>query len=662
MTAIGGGEEPFIVKADEIDQTGTVLPPEGSSESVLPLVSENQSSQSAPIAIRTVNHSVTSSFRPPLRREGSAPPPPLQPPPPAPQLNYGPENPTDSLSLPQLKQLVSQFPKVEQTAYAFQYADSQSFAEEIDEWFQYSEQDRIMLSSSKEIFEQRWADYGKAINLGHSQDQEDFGISWLDAEHTVRLNFIQATLKDLDDSDILIRIEASEVLFYVLAGVWALTAGLTAPRNPDEDTNEEEKDRLFYNRVQMQWMHDGATLLHEASGIDHLFRYFRRLCKDVKLSGADSQRPIEDNDDNVNDYAQQRELTILMTSWYLIVERARINADEHGDRIIKDAIADLQPSFLSELVELLATLRWNEQSNVPVTKLFLLYWKSLLLILGGEDSLKEVKDVLQPKNKFCADASHPILTASPLDYHFFRQEITSKYPAYNPPPPLIPLELEHKSILPPLPNHPSRAGPSSGPFSGTGPTDTASSSIFHQPVHIATPAPSPPPSPIGPGGKAGKKQNYQTNQNFPLLYPPLDDTSNRIGGKGSSNLQDTLVSKRWEGSDVPASIIEAGQLFASRMRMTRAMKQLWKERELSMQDDRGWSKKKRQKQQDGAHNAEDTLVPSDVVGEQSEQDEVDDDDEEEDEIAQETKDLKLQAQLRAVESFYVIPPPLPPKT
>ena len=180
-------------------------------------------------------------------------------------------------------------------------------------------------------------------------------------------------------------------------------------------------------------------------------------------------------------------------------------------------------------------------------------------------------------------------TLSTLDYHLFRQEITSKYPAYNPPPPLVPIEPENNSILPPLPNHPSRQASQDNlqiavgaSMNGTG------GSIFNQPVHIATPAPSPPPSPAGPGGKGGKK-HYQTNQNFPFLYPPLDDTSNTLGGKGMAELQDHLVRKRWEGSDVPASILEAGELFASRMRMTRSIRQLWDVREKYIKYERGWN-------------------------------------------------------------------------
>ena len=180
-----------------------------------------------------------------------------------------------------------------------------------------------------------------------------------------------------------------------------------------------------------------------------------------------------------------------------------------------------------------------------------------------------------------------LITASPLDYHIFRQEITSKYPAYTPPQPLLPLEPDNNSILPPLPNRPSRANGANGIIPPPMNVNSSGASILHQPVHIATPAPSPPPSPPV-GGKAGKKQNYQTNQNFPFMYPPLDSTSNSAGGKGAAGLQEILVGRKWEGSDIPKSILEAGDLFARRMRITRAMRQLWDERERFLKFERGW--------------------------------------------------------------------------
>lgn len=72
------------------------------------------------------------------------------------------------------------------------------------------------------------------------------------------------------------------------------------------------------------------------------------------------------------------------------------------------------------------------------------------------------------------------------------------------------------------------------------------------------------------------------------MYPPLDATSNSAGGKGAAGLQDLLVGRKWEGSDVPASILEAGELFSKRVRMSRATRQLWDEREEFLKFERGY--------------------------------------------------------------------------
>ena len=242
-------------------------------------------------------------------------------------------------------------------------------------------------------------------------------------------------------------------------------------------------------------------------------------------------------------------------------------------------------------------------------------WKLILLLFGNTADLETTKSrLLEPTAGHSKQDRNGVITTSPLDYHLFRQEITSKYPAYCPPQPLVPIELENNSILPPLSNHPSRH-PSQENFQArSGPNvDGTPGSIFNQPVHIATPAPSPPPSPAGPGGKGGKKQNYQTNQNFPFLYPPLDDTSNTVGGKGSAELQDKLVGKRWEGSDVPASIQEAGQLFASRMRMSRSIRQLWAVREEFIRHERGWNGTNRYEGKDESDELKDNVEENESI-------------------------------------------------
>ena len=214
----------------------------------------------------------------------------------------------------------------------------------------------------------------------------------------------------------------------------------------------------------------------------------------------------------------------------------------------------------------------------------------MLLTFGGFHVVEDSKAALRQESDVHDDErDQSFITASPLDYHLFRQEITSKYPAYSPPAPLVPIEDQNNSILPPLDTHPSRQSSLENLRATTTDMNGNNNSIFNQPVHIATPAPSPPPSPAGPGGKGGKKQNYQTNQNFPFLYPPLDDTSSPLWSKGDTVPQGQLAGKRWDGRDVPASILEAGQLFASRMRMSRSIRQLWDVRENYIKYERGWN-------------------------------------------------------------------------
>lgn len=218
-------------------------------------------------------------------------------------------------------------------------------------------------------------------------------------------------------------------------------------------------------------------------------------------------------------------------------------------------------------------------------QVFLLTWKTILLCFGGMKDVEKVKASFREQQDEKDQRGQPLITASPLDYHLFRQEICSKYPAYQPPPPLFPFEPENNTILPPLRHRQSKLDSIDSTASmGMG---IHGASVMHQPVHIATPAPSPPPSPAM-GGKGGKKQNYQTNQMFPFLYPPLDASSNNLGGKGSTELQDTLAGRKWRGSDIPASILEAADLFSKRMRATRAMKQLWETRVDFMKFERGW--------------------------------------------------------------------------
>ncbi|KAL4794449.1 hypothetical protein BDV19DRAFT_195431 [Aspergillus venezuelensis] len=591
-------EEHHIVKADEVDQTGTDISPvpdDQMMEEVAEGIRQEQAAQSSSnegpkgeAPPQPENVASTIPRRPELLRNSAAPPPPRQPPPPAPvQQNLESPTGTDSLSLAQLRQLVQEMPRSEQPAYAFEYADAQLFHEEIEEWFQYSEFDRAMLLGMKSSFERTWESFCSNQSFLWPQ------TSWVDAPETAQKAFLTEVLDNLQDSEITVRIEALESVCYVLTGVWGTTAGKSTPElSSGHPTPGADKAKA--RSLQLRWIEDNAKMVHESSGIPSLYGCLLRTFEKSRVS-APSEMSIATPENTNPAYlaAAEKEANLVLTAFYLVVEVARKQeSQDPKDAPLKNAIVALEPDLMVFLIEIIARLRWDDSSNVPLTRIILLFWKCILLVFGGSDSLKQAKKAMEPPfegGKNDPNRRTPFLTASPLDYHSFRQEITSKYPAYNPPPPVIPLELENNSILPPLPQHTNRTYASNGLFSGVGPSVAGGNgSILQQSVHIATPAPSPPPSPIGPGGKAAKKQNYQTNQNFPFMYPPLDNTSNALGGKGTTEMQDVLVGKKWDGSDVPASVIEAGKLFSTHVKMTRAMRQMWEEREQFMKYDRGW--------------------------------------------------------------------------
>lgn len=641
-------QEHHIVKADEVDQTGTDISPVSDDqlmEEVAEGLRQEQASQATSAPETVPSAPERSTKRPELRRDGSAPPPPLQPPPPAPvQENAGGSS---SLSLSELRKLVGEMPKIEQPAYAFEYADAQSFPDELEEWFQYNDFDRVMLMGTKTTFNQKWPAFCQH-QPGTSQ------VSWLDASHDLRCSFVSQMIDALQSSEATPRLEALETICYVATGVWGLSGGRVAPDYPSDGTPESVAETPVLKSLQIECIERNIALLQECSGVTALVDYMCRLFDKSRSSLGSDSNGVDYERLNPGDIAApEREANLVLTSLYFAVEvgRRQQARDPHCS-LIRDALSDSNPNLLVSIVEIIARLRWDESANIPLTRILLLLWKSLLLVFGGSNELKRAKEVLEPAALSETDNSKrrtPFLHASPLDYHIFRQEITSKYPAYNPPPLVVPLELENNSILPPLPHNAARMNSSSGIFCGVGPpVSGGNGSILQQAVHIATPAPSPPPSPAGPGGKAGKKQNYQTNQNFPFMYPPLDDSSNRIGGKGSTERQDTLVGKRWEGSDVPASIIEAGKLFSTHVKMTRAMRQLWQERENFMKYDRGWNA------EEAAHfpdNVSDDLPDDfeylDLSGDEQKAEGKPKP------VAKETDDPDVQRRLDAVDSFYV---------
>ncbi|EOD49493.1 putative required for hyphal anastomosis protein [Neofusicoccum parvum UCRNP2] len=435
--------------------------------------------------------------RPGLRREKSAPAPQRLPPPapPAPPFESG-HQPTDSLSLLQLKKLVVDMPKVEPTPYAFEYEDAASFECEIEEWFSYSVEEQAMLLKAQSSFVEEWVALsdGTLSNLAAYEQGE---MDWCKAEPALRDQLARKLIGNLAQPDKETRLRSLEALVYIALGCWHETAGLskTEPGAPAEGeptspaNDADQPSNYVKSEVQIDWIRNGVQMIHECDGINPIFDVARAACLREFATDVVEQEiaPQEDRE------FDRRELWCSLTLMYMLYEIART---EPQPSLLFHKLTHLDPDVVVFMIEIITSLRWDDSIGPPLHKILLMTWKAVLVNFGGLKEVGELKSTfLDPKE------------------------------------------------------------------------ETADNR----------------------GGKGGKKQNYQTNQLFPFLYPPLDESSNNLGGKGSTDLQDILVGRKWQGSDIPASIIEAAELFAKRMRATRSMRQLWEERVLFMKYERGWT-------------------------------------------------------------------------
>ncbi|KAJ4306395.1 Factor arrest protein 11 [Collariella sp. IMI 366227] len=305
----------------------------------------------------------------------------------------------------------SEKPRSEPISYAYVYADTSPLEEEVDEWFMYN-------------FWQWWDDEG-------------------DEAAKRRKEFVKSVLRSVKSTDRIARAEAVGAVVYLVLGRWTETvkeAGML------DSAVLDGKARSAATPEQLKAMKEGVEFVAECGGIEIVWEALRGL---FDLFWADEMPQ------NVQMAAE--ELIHLMTIMYVAIQEALDDPD--GMAEVRKKLLALNPSLISFMLQVTAKLRWDETGILPQTQILLLFWKSILLVFGGSKEIAETKEATS-ETRGCDEKG--TITASPLDYHVFRQEITSKYPAYVPPKPLIPLEANQNTILPQLPNHPTRNNGSNG--------------------------------------------------------------------------------------------------------------------------------------------------------------------------------------------------------
>lgn len=276
----------IIVKADEVDEAGadiSTISLADSSPADFDERIESRRAQDAQtkgdtkILANAVPNSPKKASRPILRREASGTRTPSLPVSSAAPRDE-PGNPTDSLSLVQLKRLITDLPKFERTAYAYEYEDTRSFPEELEEWFQYTEEERYTLLRAKMTFEEQW----KHVQW-MSADGSESTVDWRDAGNQARQQFVARHLRGLAHLDIALRLKSLECISHIALGVWGETAGCDGEdmASKTDDSGIRPVDGEYKKlMVQLEWIRSGAELLREAGAVQSLIKLLVRYCAD----------------------------------------------------------------------------------------------------------------------------------------------------------------------------------------------------------------------------------------------------------------------------------------------------------------------------------------------------------------------------------------------
>ena len=262
-----GDHDAIVVKADEVDDAGadisTISPTDDANFGAL--IEARRAQDAKPGNPKTLANDVPGVRKPPprpiLKREGSTPLPSQQPPPPAPPQNDGDLGAaTDSLSLLQLRNLVRDLPKLEPTAYTYEHTDTRSLPEELEEWFQYTAEEKESLLGAKRVFEGKWRQAMRSGQNGHP-------LSWTEAQPRDREDYICKLAQDVSSCDKHDREGSLQCLTYISLGIWGETAGLQTQEyglddaKEDSDVDDEASNKLFFRfSLQLQSIRQAAEL------------------------------------------------------------------------------------------------------------------------------------------------------------------------------------------------------------------------------------------------------------------------------------------------------------------------------------------------------------------------------------------------------------------
>ncbi|KAJ3516201.1 hypothetical protein NLJ89_g1274 [Agrocybe chaxingu] len=451
----------------------------------------------------------------------------------------------DSITLGQLRAMVGTAQKPKQSLFDFKYDDEDTVMNEIEEFYSYIEMPQV-------------AENMKAWEGSFQGGASTFPISPpLPASLAKRRAYVDFLLESLEHRDAEIRFTNARRLFYVLQGTFGETV------SPEH---------------QLHWIFENCKVVRAANGVSTIVEAVKiaghkhdLLCSLSDQDAAHLHITLQEKADLIEEVLT--EVSVYLGMLYHLIEVFK----GHDD--FADELMSLDPPLPVYLFNVVSSLRDKTAKGYPIKKLLLVLWKTLLTCWGGVLEHARVKKLARELAGLPTVGENSTkLKSSPVDIDTFRNETSVKYPTFTPspvPPPSLvdapigktfkPAQLTSRlaKAYSPIPvrhhyhhHDESESAIAHGghPQGGGMPPQTPSQPPQHLP---------PPPSP------KPKKQQYQTDQTRPFLFP---FSKSQFGKNGRL---------------IPFAIDEADRLYNKHMYISLALSQMWRTREDCMTAESG---------------------------------------------------------------------------
>ncbi|KAG0669945.1 Factor arrest protein 11 [Maudiozyma exigua] len=270
--------------------------------------------------------------------------------------------------------------------------------------------------------------------------------------------------------------------------------------------------------------------------------------------------------------------TILFIITNVAIEKRN---DDNSDDIVREVIEIFDSSkMLQFLTEYIEYWRWNSRLSMRIRNIISLLFNMFLLQFGDVKNYEETKDkIYKFHNIKRREKSSERLFVSPLQFQAFQDDITSRFPTFEMVEPDLPMSVDNTNSL--------------SQFLEIARSKAKSSLNSTLPIpekQLATPAPSPPMSPMLIPYNDGIKtrKSFQANMAYPYLYPSDDEKTDDL----SERIMDKSFLDKNPKNDIftPRSVEEAAEILTGNLNIGLSVRQLWNERDLFMATERGWDR------------------------------------------------------------------------